>query len=31
MMSDIVLAFIGGMIGGYIVKLIMKWLDKHMD
>jgi len=31
MMSDIILAFIGGMIGGYIVKLIMKWLDKRMD
>ena len=31
MMSDTILAFIGGMIGGYIVKLIMKWLDKHMD
>lgn len=31
MMSDIILAFIGGMIGGYTVKLIMKWLDKHMD
>ncbi|GEM_PF-6442418 len=30
-MSDIILAFIGGMIGGYIVKLIMKWLDKRMD
>ncbi|PFG86040.1 hypothetical protein BW153_08095 [Lactococcus lactis] len=25
-MSDIILAFIGGMIGGYIMKFIMKWL-----
>lgn len=30
-MSDGMLVAIFGMIGGYIMRLIMKWLDKHMD
>lgn len=31
MMSDGILVAIFGMIGGYIMGLIMRWFDEHID